>query len=58
MNALGNLVHNAALVVIMGQVCLIYATAGWYKIQGTRWQDGTVVHYPLHLDYFSPWGPA
>ncbi len=55
MDALGNLVHNAALVVIMGQVCLIYATAGWYKIQGTRWQDGTAVHYPLHLDYFSPW---
>ncbi|WEV29789.1 HTTM domain-containing protein [Streptomyces sp. 71268] len=55
MAALGNLVHNAALVVIMGQVCLIYATAGWYKIQGTRWQDGTAVHYPLHLDYFSPW---
>ncbi|MER0244492.1 HTTM domain-containing protein [Streptomyces sp. HSW2009] len=55
MGALANLTHNAALVVIMGQVCLIYATAGWYKIQGTRWQDGTAVHYPLHLDYFSPW---
>ncbi|WP_184569757.1 HTTM domain-containing protein [Streptomyces zagrosensis] len=55
MDALANLAHNATLVVIMGQVCLIYATAGWYKIQGTRWQDGTAVHYPLNLDYFSPW---
>ncbi len=50
-----NLLHNTALVVIMAEACLIYATAGWYKIQGGRWQDGTAVHYPLHLDYFSPW---
>ncbi|SDK53916.1 HTTM domain-containing protein [Streptomyces indicus] len=50
-----NLLHNTALVVIMAEACLIYATAGWYKIQGSRWQDGTAVHYPLHLDYFSPW---
>ncbi|WP_432162261.1 HTTM domain-containing protein [Streptomyces tendae] len=50
-----NIVHNGALVVIMAEACLIYATAGWYKIQGSRWQDGTAVYYPLHLDYFSPW---
>ncbi|WP_206442563.1 HTTM domain-containing protein, partial [Streptomyces boncukensis] len=50
-----NLVHNGALLIIMVEVCLIYSTAGWYKIQGTRWQDGTAVYYPLHLDYFSPW---
>ncbi|MFJ5547169.1 HTTM domain-containing protein [Streptomyces sp. NPDC093225] len=51
----GNIVHNAGLLVIMAEVCLIYATAGWYKIQGSRWQDGTALYYPLHLDYFSPW---
>ncbi|MBQ0983177.1 HTTM domain-containing protein [Streptomyces sp. F63] len=50
-----NLVHNAALFVIMAEVCLIYATAGWYKVQGSRWQDGTALHYPLNLDYFTPW---
>ncbi|MFA3877299.1 HTTM domain-containing protein [Streptomyces sp. MMCC 100] len=50
-----NIVHNGALVVIMAEACLIYATAGWYKIQGSRWQDGTAVYYPLRLDYFSPW---
>ncbi|MFH9420334.1 HTTM domain-containing protein [Streptomyces sp. NPDC017529] len=49
------LVHNGALLVIVVEVCLIYATAGWYKIQGSRWQDGTAVYYPMHLDYFSPW---
>lgn len=55
LDVVANLVHNGALVVIMAETCLIYATAGWYKIQGSRWQDGTAVYYPLHLDYFSPW---
>lgn len=55
LDAVANIVHNAALFVIMAEACLIYATAGWYKIQGSRWQDGTAVYYPLHLDYFSPW---
>ncbi|MFF7726096.1 HTTM domain-containing protein [Streptomyces sp. NPDC008001] len=55
LDALANLLHNAGLLVIMAEVCLIYATAGWYKIQGSRWQDGTALYYPLHLDYFSPW---
>jgi hypothetical protein len=55
LDLVANLTHNAALFVIMAEACLIYATAGWYKIQGSRWQDGTAVYYPLHLDYFSPW---
>ncbi|WP_225832578.1 HTTM domain-containing protein [Streptomyces sp. NK08204] len=55
LDVVANVVHNTALVVIMAEACLIYATAGWYKIQGSRWQDGTAVYYPLHLDYFSPW---
>jgi hypothetical protein len=54
-DVLANFAHNAALFVIMAEVCLIYATAGWYKIQGSRWQDGTAVYYPLKLDYFTPW---
>ncbi|TDC20910.1 HTTM domain-containing protein [Streptomyces sp. 8K308] len=52
---IANLVHNATLLVIMAEVCIIYGTAGWYKIQGTRWQDGTAAYYPMHLDYFNPW---
>ncbi|WP_037686770.1 HTTM domain-containing protein [Streptomyces durhamensis] len=55
LDVIANVVHNGALFVIMAEACLIYATAGWYKIQGSRWQDGTAVYYPLHLDYFSPW---
>lgn len=55
LDAIANVVHNAAMLVIAAQVCILYTTAGWYKIQGPRWQDGTAVHYPLHLAYFSPW---
>ncbi|MET9952294.1 HTTM domain-containing protein [Streptomyces sp. NPDC006339] len=55
LDVVANLTHNATLVVIMAEVCLIYATAGWYKVQGSRWQDGTALYYPLQLDYFSPW---
>ncbi|MEU4092494.1 HTTM domain-containing protein [Streptomyces sp. NPDC026673] len=50
-----NILHAAGLLVIVVEVCLIYATAGWYKVQGSRWQDGTALYYPLHLDDFSPW---
>ena len=50
-----NIVHNGAMLVIVAEVCLIYSTAGWYKIQGSRWQDGTALYYPLHLDDFTPW---
>jgi hypothetical protein len=52
---LANLAHNGVLLVIMVEVCMVYSTAGWYKIQGSRWQDGTAVYYPMHLDYFTPW---
>ncbi|WP_251058512.1 MULTISPECIES: HTTM domain-containing protein [unclassified Streptomyces] len=55
LDVLANLLHNAGMLVIMAEVCLIYATAGWYKIQGSRWQDGSALYYPLGLDYFSPW---
>ncbi|WMX46130.1 HTTM domain-containing protein [Streptomyces roseicoloratus] len=55
LDVLANLAHNATLVVIMAEVCLIYATAGWYKVQGSRWQDGSALYFPLKLDYFSPW---
>ena len=55
LDALANMVHNCAMLVIATEVVLVYATAGWYKVQGSRWQDGTALYYPLHLDYFTPW---
>ncbi|HEY5834303.1 MAG TPA: HTTM domain-containing protein [Streptomyces sp.] len=55
LDIVADVVHNGAMLVIAAEVCLIYSTAGWYKIQGGRWQDGTAPYYPLHLDDFTPW---
>ncbi|MEU6916814.1 HTTM domain-containing protein [Streptomyces olindensis] len=49
------MLHNAAMLTIAIQVCLIYATSGWYKVQGSRWQEGSALHYVLELEYFTPW---
>ncbi|MFD8383367.1 HTTM domain-containing protein [Streptomyces sp. NPDC059679] len=55
LNGATAMVHNCAMLVVAGQICLIYLTSSWYKIQGSRWQDGTAVYYALHLDYYRPW---
>ncbi|MDH6119620.1 hypothetical protein ABH930_004378 [Kitasatospora sp. GAS204A] len=55
LDALATMLHHCAMVVIAAQVVLVYSTAGWYKVQGSRWQDGSALYYPLHLDYFTPW---
>ncbi|MGW0994193.1 HTTM domain-containing protein [Streptomyces sp. NPDC002523] len=55
MEMVGNAVHAGAMFVIAAQVCLIYAVSGWYKVQGSFWQDGTALYYVLHLDDVAPW---
>ncbi|WUH95844.1 HTTM domain-containing protein [Streptomyces sp. NBC_00433] len=55
LNTMADVIHNGAMLVVVVEVCLIYSTAGWYKIQGSRWEDGTALYYPLHLDDFTPW---
>ncbi|MEU9126186.1 HTTM domain-containing protein [Streptomyces sp. NPDC048506] len=55
MGMVGNVVHAGAMFVIAAQVCLIYATSGWYKIQGSFWQDGSALYYALHLGNVTPW---
>lgn len=50
-----NLMHAGAMLVVVAEVCFIYADAGWYKIQGSRWEDGTALYYPLHINDFTPW---
>ncbi|NJQ14389.1 HTTM domain-containing protein [Streptomyces bohaiensis] len=52
---LGNLLHNSGVLLLMAQVCLVYAAAGWYKIQGTAWQDGTAVYWSMHIGFLQPW---
>lgn len=47
--------HNCAMFVIAAQVCLLYGSAGLYKVQGASWQTGTALHYVVNLDLFRPW---
>ncbi|WP_405591262.1 HTTM domain-containing protein [Streptomyces sp. NBC_01190] len=48
-------VHNCAMFVIAAQVCLLYGSAGLYKVQGASWQNGTALHYVMNLALFRPW---
>ena len=47
--------HNGAVLVIAAQICVIYGTAGFLKVQGSMWQDGSALGYVLRLNWFHPW---
>jgi hypothetical protein len=47
--------HNCAMLVIAGQLCVLYGSAGLYKVQGGTWGNGTALHYVLNLGLFRPW---
>lgn len=49
------LVHNGAVLAVAAQICVIYGTAGFLKVQGSMWQDGSALSYVLQLDWFHPW---
>ena len=44
-----NLIEPWALRLIQIQVWIIYVCTLLAKISGTAWQNGTAVHYPIHL---------
>ncbi|MFD3326902.1 HTTM domain-containing protein [Streptomyces sp. NPDC058701] len=52
---LTTVLHNCGMFVIAVQVCLLYGSAGLYKVQGGSWGNGTALHYVLNLDLFRPW---
>jgi len=52
---IANVLHNGAVLVIAAQVCVIYGTAGLFKVQGSMWQDGTALGFILRLHWFEPW---
>jgi predicted DCC family thiol-disulfide oxidoreductase YuxK len=47
--------HNGAVLIIAAQICVIYGTAGFLKVQGSMWQDGSALGYVLRLNWFHPW---
>jgi hypothetical protein len=52
---LRNLAHNAAVLAVGAQICLVYVLSGLFKLQGPEWRDGSAVYYPLLLPQFRPW---
>ncbi len=51
--ALTALLHNLAIVAIVGQVSLVYFTSAWSKMMGHKWQDGTAIYYILRTSEFN-----
>jgi predicted DCC family thiol-disulfide oxidoreductase YuxK len=47
--------HNGAVLAVAAQICVIYGTAGFLKVQGSMWQDGSALAYVLRLGWFHPW---
>ncbi|MGN6330860.1 MAG: hypothetical protein ACTHOD_04305 [Motilibacteraceae bacterium] len=39
------LLHNAGAFLVAFQVCVVYLVAGYWKITGPLWQDGTALYY-------------
>lgn len=48
----GSVLHNIGLCLVVAQVCIVYLEAGLYKVQGTLWQNGTAVYYPLQSEAY------
>lgn len=50
---LSALIHNAALVTLALQVFILYTASALYKVQGSLWQNGTALYYPLSLHEYA-----
>ena len=49
-----NGVHNVFLAALMFQLIIIYISGGMFKTQGSLWQNGTALYYPLQLQEYRP----
>lgn len=47
-------VHNAALTTFGANICMIYVASAMFKTQGSHWQNGTGLYYPLNIPHFNP----
>lgn len=48
----GTVLHNLGLCLVVAQLCIVYFEAGMYKVQGSLWQDGTAIYYPLNSEAY------
>jgi hypothetical protein len=44
--------HNMATVLIIFQICVVYAIASFWKIVDTRWREGNALYYISQLRQF------
>lgn len=54
---IGTVLHNLALCLVIAQLCIVYFEAGMYKVQGSLWQAGTAMYYPISSEAYGvfPW---
>lgn len=52
-DSLVSLLHNAAMLAIVTQLCLLYFSTGLYKVMGEVWQNGTAVYYILRTHWYT-----
>lgn len=45
--------HNLGIVGLIAQTCIIYVAAGFYKMQGSLWTNGTAPYAISQVDVFS-----
>jgi predicted DCC family thiol-disulfide oxidoreductase YuxK len=50
--------HNVGILLILGQLSMLYMSTGLYKAMGELWQNGTALYYILRVDEFSWPGAA
>ncbi|WP_217136623.1 HTTM domain-containing protein [Leucobacter chinensis] len=50
-----NVLHNLGIVVIIAQLCFVYASGGLFKAGGLPWQNGTAVYDPIMTERFGTW---
>ena len=52
---IATVVHNAALVASIAQLCVLYLSSAMFKIQGEMWQQGTAVYYITRVAEYNAW---
>jgi len=45
--------HNIGVLLMIGQLSLLYMSTGLYKVMGEVWQNGTALYYVLRVDEFT-----
>lgn len=49
------LLHNVSITGFGAHICMIYVASAMFKTQGSFWQHGTGLYYPLNVPHFNPW---